>query len=205
MVNGWMRLGILLAAATLGASGAMAEIVAPPVGTSMAWKCEGPYGSDLKGSLVANDGGTLRFEGTMDGKAIWTERSAGTLGLTIFHRRDRNDGNGVRKQSYDEDDFRGYADLVPGSTFEGDVRERHDNGRWTWGYKITVGEPKRIDHPVLGNVEVVPVTESRQVWQGRYNSVMEFVLAPRHGVSVSWKYKDNRGTQSCELVEHSLP
>ena len=195
---------LLLAGSLVAVSGmASAEIMAPAVGTKLAFSCTGAYDDSHSMTLVKNDNGKLRFEGKDGDRSSWVEKDVSTLGLTVFMRRDRGDGEGVRAQSYDEDDFLAYAALKPGSSIEADVRERKSGSKWEWGYEISIGEPRTLDHPVAGTVEVVEVSEKRKVYGGKYSSSMTVDLVPAMGITTRWVYRDSEGSQTCELTEMS--
>lgn len=199
-----MQKKILIAAASVSlfwaGSIAHAEIMAPVVGVTNTFDCSGPYGKKNTFKTASVKNGTVRTEQMRDGKAMWSEKPVAAIGTTLFSTRQLNDGKGVRHQSLDEDIVNEYARMVPGTKLEFNVRERHDEGRWEWGYKIEIGEPKTIEHEVLGKITVVPMTEKRKVWKGSYASTMTVLIAPDKGFSVAWAYKDPKGTMDCKLV-----
>jgi len=184
----------------LQAAAANAEIQPPEVGRTTTYKCSGPWGANHTYTVSEVNGGVFRVEIDRDGKPQWVEKPVNALGTTLFKRRQRNDGKGVRKQKLDEGLLAQYAKLEPGSEFKFNVRERHNEGRWEWGYKIKVGQPETINHEILGEIEVVSVSESRKVWKGGYSSEMTVLLYPAKGMSIGWTYKDRDGTQECKLV-----
>ncbi len=202
MEESWWKAGFgALVFLLLHAAAANAEIQPREVGTTTKFKCSGPYGEDITFTLSEINGGVARIEIDRDGKAEWTQKPVNALGLNVFKRKQRNDGKGVRKQSLDDDVLAQYAKLEPGYEFEFDVRERHDNAKWRWGYKVKVGQPETISHELLGEIQVISVSEKRKVWKGSYSSEMNVLLYPKGGTSIAWTYKDSKGTQECKLVE----
>ena len=177
-----------------------AEFKLPQVGESSTYKCTGPWGMNASYTITEMKGDVAHIEIDRDGKVEWIEKPYTALGLTLFSERQRNDGKGVRKQKLDGDVLAEYAQLVPGTKLKFNVREKHNEAQWEWGYEIEVGSPQTISHPILGEVEVVPVTEKRKVWKGSYSSEMETLVAAKEGHSVSWTYRDREGVQTCELV-----
>lgn len=183
----------------LHAAAANAEIQPPEVGSTIKFECSKP---DSKRTITVSEinGGVVRYEINSDGKAEWLEKPVNTAGLSLFKRRQRNDGKGVRRQSLDDDILAQYAKLEPGSEFKFNVRERHNEGKWEWGYEVKVGQPETINHELLSEIEVVSVSEKRHVWGGSYSSEMNVLLYPKGGISIAWTYKDPEGTQECKLV-----
>ena len=201
MEESWWKAGFgALMFLLLHAAAANAEIQPPEAGRTTEFKCSGPYGENLTSTISEINKGVARIEMDRDGKAEWLEKPVNAFGLTVFKRRQRNDGKGVRKQSLDDDVLAQYAKLEPGSEFQFDVSERHDEGKWRWGYKVKVGQPETISHDLLGEIQVISVSEKRKVWKGSYSSKMNVLLYPKGGMSVAWTYKDSKGTQECKLI-----
>ena len=57
-----------------------------------------------------------------------------------------------------------------------------------------------INHKVLGEIKVVPVTEIRTIKGQRYGSKLEQLVVPKLGLELSWIYTDRKGTYKCDLV-----
>lgn len=184
---------------------AHAEISAPAVGQIEKYSCTGPYGKELVYTITSVEDGEFRADIERDGKTEWVLKPVRALGTSLATKRQPNDGKGVRRQSLDEDELMEYAKLTPGSKQRFNVRDRHDNGKWEWGYTIEVGEPETVNSPILGEVKVVPVKEGRKVWKGKYSSKLDSKVVPELGTSLSWVYKDDKGKMVCELVEFSRP
>ncbi len=108
----------------------------------------------------------------------------------------------MRGQKYDEDDFRGYEKLEPGSKFSGTVDEWHNQGMWKWNYTIKIGDPKTINHKVFGEIQVVPVLEKRTVMSGRYSSKMKVLVYPELGLELSIIYKDGKRDYKCDVTAY---
>ena len=182
-------------------------LLAPPlipgttgVGSIERFECSGPGAKTYVFRVVSVDGDTIRLDYTVDGEQRWVEKPIAYLGVNLFTRKERNDGNGIRYQRFDDDDFRGLAQLLPGSTFGGAVNERNDQGRRSWIYEIEVGAPRTIDSPLFGDIEVIPVLENRRVRHGIYYSEQTSFLTA-NGVRVGWTFKDREGTKVCNRVE----
>lgn len=178
----------------------------PPIGTKSAYDCEGPYGKSRDFQLVDTKGDVLRWSIKVDGKSQWVEKPSKYAGTTLFARRDRSDGKGLRQQSFKDTDFAGIEALKSGTTFSGKVDESHNKGKWTWNYySIVVGDREQITHHLLGAVEVTTVRERRKVEGGDYQSEMTVTLSIEPRKVLGWEYKDRKGTESCKLVSLSQP
>ncbi len=176
----------------------------PPNPNKLAtWECSGPYAKLRveKGGEVKD--GMTKSVFTVDGKEQWIYKPVSLIGLTIFTERDRADGKGKRGQKYDEKKLAEVIALKPGGKASLTVDEWHNNARWKWQYSIEVSEPKALDHPVLGRVQTVTFKEKRSVQGGNYASNMDSVIVPDLGLSVSWVYKDDKGTEECELTAYN--
>ena len=103
----------------------------------MRWRRAVPCGAERTSKVVRVENGIIREEGHTSGRGeTFVEETLLGIGTTLFKKRDRADGKGVRGQKYDEDDFRGYEKLEPGSKFSGTVDEWHNRGMWKWNYTI---------------------------------------------------------------------
>jgi len=187
---------MLAVAATPG----RAEITPPKVGQTAKYQCTGEYGKQRTFKVVRVEDGLIRREGAIDGKKTFVEEYRNGIGTTLFKTRDRADGSGTRGQRFNEDDFKGYERLEPGSKYSGNVREWTNRGPWWWRYVISVGQPKVINHKVLGEITVVPVTEIRTVKGQRYGSKLEQLIVPELGLELSAIYRDEKGTYTCDLA-----
>ncbi len=196
-------LGALAAFSTLwlGVDEGVAGIQVPPAGTTLVYDCEGPWAKQYVDKIAWVRDGIVRTEGTNDGKAFWVEEPVYTFGLTLFTERESSKGKGRYTQSFDIDNLEELAELKPGSTYGGSVTERDRNGRWTWRYDISVGEPQTIDHPTRGKVDVIPVTEKRMSYQGSYSAVITSSYEQNSGLFIRWHYKDPEGEETCDLAK----
>ena len=191
----------LVTSAVIAAGHAVAGIEVPPAGTTLTYDCEGPWTKQYVDKIAWVRDGIVRTEGTNDGKAFWIEEPVYTFGLTLFTERESSKGTGRYTQSFDIDNLEQLAELKPGSTYGGSVTERNRNGRWTWRYDISVGEPQTIDHPTRGKVDVIPVTEKRMSYQGSYSAVITSSYEKNGGLFIRWHYKDPEGEETCDLVK----
>lgn len=201
-----IRSDILLAAAlvassSMAADSAHAGIEIPPAGTTLTYKCDGPWSKEYVDTIAWVKDGVMRTEGTTDGKPFWVEEPVYTFGLTLFTERESSSGSGRYTQSFDIDNLEDFGDLEPGATFEGSVSERDRDGRYGWGYHISVGQPETMDHPLRGNIEVIPAVEKRWTYKGSYSSEMTVFYERETGLFLRWRYKDDKGEETCDLTK----
>lgn len=193
-------LPLIALALTLGviATPAEAELKSPKVGDKMSWQCDGPYSKRYDLQVVNIADGIVRYEGLLDGQEYWTEKHARLIGTSLWVRL-----SGDRKQWFDMEDFEDYYKLAPGARFKGAVPAQTGQDKWVWDYQLSVGQPKQVNHPVLGRVTLQPASEERRVFHGTYSSRMTTYLHPETGLSVSWVYEDSKGIETCDLVSFS--
>ncbi len=194
----------LLTASTgllIGAAHAAAGIQVPAAGTTLVYECDGTWSEEYVDTITRVEDGFIRIEGTNDGKPFWVEEPIFAFGLTLFAEKEGSSGRGRITQTWEIDNLEDLVDLRPGSTFGGFVTERHRDGKRTWRYDISVGNPETIDHPMRGRVKVIPVTEKRMTYQSSYSSVMTSTYEQESGLFVRWHYKDVDGEEICDLVE----
>ncbi len=183
---------------------AFAEMKPPQPGDTSRYECTGPYGQVREAVVASVEGDNVRVDVTVDGTPQYYMKKYWTLPTTIADERQRNDGQGLRKSKYNESKIKGLAKMETGWEFNDIVREKVGNKKPTaWRYRIRIGEHKRVDHPVLGSVEVVEITEKREVIRGSYASTMVAQYVPEQAVSIGWTYRDREGTHECELVSHA--
>lgn len=173
-----------------------AELQAPKAGANMVWECTGPFTKkyDLKIARIKDD--VVRYEGKIDSGKYFAEKHAGLTGTSLWYRL-----IGKRRQWFDLEDFEDFRKMIPGSRFKGAVPALQNKDKWVWRYEISIGQPSEVDHPVLGKVELVPITEERSVFHGTYSSKMMTYLLPEKGLSVSWTYEDAKGVEKCDIVK----
>ncbi len=199
-----IRIAMMALSMSLGVAAypAHADIKFPKVGAAGTWRCTGPYGSERSFKVVRVENGIIRIEGHISGRGeTFAEFPLFGIGTTLNKKVDRADGKGVRGQKYDEDDFRGYEKLEPGSKFSGTVKEWNNKGMWDWSYTIEIGDPKTINHKVFGEIQVVPVLEKRTVMSGNYSSEMRQLVYPELGLELSIIYKDGKRDYVCDITE----
>ena len=204
-MNSAIRVAMMALSMSLGVAAypAHADIKFPKVGATATWECSGPYGSKRTSKVVRVENGIIREEGHTSGRGeTFVEETLLGIGTTLFKKRDRADGKGERGQKYDEDDFRGYEKLEPGSKFRGTVSEWHNKGLWDWRYTIEIGDPKTISHKVFGEIQVVPVVEKRAVIGGNYSSEMRQLVYPEPGLELSIIYKDGKRDYKCDITAY---
>lgn len=190
---------LLLAALVVLPELAQAQELQPPkVGSTMTWKCTGPYTRhyELKVMHIKND--IVRYDGKVDSGAYFAEKHAGLTGTSLWYRL-----IGKRRQWFDLEDFEDYRKMIPGSRFKGAVPALQDKDKWVWRYEISIGQPRDVDHPVLGKVQLIPISEKRSVFHGTYSSKTTTYLLPEKGLSVKWTYEDTKGEEICDLAKFS--
>ena len=188
----WLAGTIVLA---LLSAPANAELRPPKVGLHMVWDCDGPYSRNYDLTVKRVQDNVVRYEGTLDGQAFFSEKHAGLTGTSLWFRL-----IGDRTQWFDFADFERLARLQPGTVFKGAVPARQGDEKWVWGYRVSVGAARTIDHKLLGKVRLVPVHEERRIYHGTYWSKMTTYVLPRLGVSVRWTFEDPKGVERCDLV-----
>ena len=161
-----------------------AELRTPKVGSTMTWTCVGSFTSEYRVRVKRVKGDIVYYEGSEDGRPYQVEKPTWLTGTTLWTKKNK-DGF----QWMDEEDFRGFTKLEPGSRFKSAVPIQLGEEKWVWNYLLTVGQPKRTKHPVLGDVERVPLSEQRRVYHGDYWSNMTSLVAPELGITVSWVWK----------------
>ena len=191
----------LAASASFAAGSALAGIEIPTAGTILTYRCDGPAAREYVDTIAWVKDGALRIEGTLDGKPFWVEEPVYTFGLTPFRERESSSGSGRYTQSFDIDNLEDFGKLRPGDSFEGSVSERSQEGRYGWGYDIRVGQPETIDHPLRGNIEVIPAVERRWTYKGSYSSEMTVFYEKETGLFLKWRYKDDKGEETCDLTK----
>ncbi len=190
----------LIALAAL-AGPAAASIQAPEVGTVLEYACNGPYNQSIRNTITSVNGSVVRIDGTADDRKTWSERPLWALPTTYATTRSRGDDRGVRSAKIKKGSLEGLAAMRPGSSFKAQVRVEHDRGSPVWLYEVSVGDRRTTNDPVVGNVEVIEVTESRST--GNYSSTLVVRMVPALGLSLGWSYKDRRGEERCSLKAKS--
>lgn len=171
------------------------ELEAPQTGTRMVWDCSGPFTNKYDLTIAGISKDVVRYEGEIDDGRYFAEKHWALTGTSLWSRLYDD-----RRQWFDFEAFSEYRTLKPGESFESAVPAQHGTDRWVWKYNIRLGELKTIHHPVIGEVEVIPVIERRRIFRGDYWSRMETILAPNLGLSVSWEYEDQGGLERCDLA-----
>lgn len=172
-----------------------AELALPKVGSLMTWTCDGPFTAEYRVKVMKIDGDVVTYQGARDEDSYWTEKFAWLTGTTLWSRK-----SGSQFQWFDKEDFENYARLEPGTRFKGAVPAREGDDKWVWDYVITVDEAQTIQHALLGEVRIVPVTEKRSIYHGTYWSNMTSFVHPEKGLTVRWIYEDPRGLEDCDLT-----
>ncbi len=190
--------GLVAGSLWLGVSASEAddlELVAPKAGTRMAWDCTGPFTTRYDLTVTGINDDVVRYEGEIDDGPYVAEKHWALTGTSLWSRLYDD-----RQQWFDFEALSEYRTLKTGESFETAVPARHGADRWVWKYNIRLGQSRTLRHPVIGDVKVIPVIERRRVFNGQYWSHMETLLAPDLGLSVSWQYEDENGTERCDLT-----
>ncbi len=187
---------------------AAAESLAPPVGTTTTYECTGPGAKDRTWKLVSDDNGKMRWEFTHDGKQGYAVFQRGLWGSLLNYERDNGDGKGRRTMEWDAADVAGYDPLTPGSSMEVDVKTVTRDWQANEEIKVRVAERGPMTVGPMGDVEAVKIVNSRYMrglfsrWN--YESSMELWVDVKTSVAFKWTYKDNKGTQDCNLTDVQL-
>lgn len=173
------------------------------VGTRTAYSCTGrPSGKLYTYKVTQLQDGVVYYEKFKDGKRARYVRPLWAIGTNLFHKNNYSDGKGDREQKFDVRDFQGLGEHNSGTSFGGTVRESHSRSSWKWRYTIKIGERYRMNHELLGDVEVVEIHENRKIVGKAYSSRTNSKITPSiAGLTLSWAYEDERGTQNCWLTK----
>ena len=196
-------LGLVPALAFVGP--AAAQLGVPELGAANKWVCS-TTGSQAKSyvtTVIGNTGGLLYLEDQTDREFGRVEMPAQLYGLNLYNRRvlpEDTPGRGrERVQEFDLEDFADYALMQPGTTISADVGESDGRESWTWRYSIEIGQPEIVVNDVLGEVQVLPVSEERWIYRQNIGSSYDFKIIPETAQIVSWRYSGDGGSQECDL------
>lgn len=196
-----VRLAVSLAAIGVLVSGtANAALNPPTVGTVMTWACTGDHAKEYVIKVSSITDGVVHYQGKVDGTKYWAEKPASLTGTTLWLRKNRG-----QIQVVDMEDFADIAILRPGSRYKGAVAASDGDAKWVWGYKIAIGRSRTVRNQILGNVTLISILESRHVYHGDYRSEMSSLVEHNLGITVEWKYRDNKGLEHCVLSKLLLP
>ena len=184
-----LALGIMLPNAAQSA-----ELQSPQLGMTMTWDCSGAFTRRYQVKVTDLDDGMVTYQGLRDDEEYWVEKAAGLTGTTLWVKK-----SGNRYQWFDKEDFERYAKMVPGSKFKGAVPARDGEDKWVWDYTISIDSPQRMQHPVVGDVTVIPVKEKRHIYHGDYWSQMTSFVIPEKGLTLRWIFEDPRGIEDCDI------
>jgi hypothetical protein len=190
-----LSLFVVLASGT-----AKAALNPPTVGTVMTWTCTGDHAKEYVVKVASITDGVVRYQSKVDGIKYWAEKPAGLTGTTLWLRKNKG-----QMQTVDMEDFAEVATLRPGSRFKGAVAASDGDAKWVWGYKVAIGRLQSVRNPILGNVVLTQILEWRHVYHGKYRSEMTSLVEPNLGITVEWKYRDNKGLEHCVLSKLLLP
>lgn len=198
----WLFLVSVCVSGGLAGSPGQAEILPPEIGQTLVFECYAQKRKTLIRKIAEIENGIARLEWTRKGKPAWSEKPVATLGLTLFNRKQRNDGKGIWWMSLDDDVLAEYAQLKPGSVLEFDVPMGNDKAEWVYRYKVEIGQPKAVTHELFGEIQVIPVTEKRKVIKGGSSSSdRSSQVYAEKGILISFIHNDRKGTRVCTLSE----
>ncbi len=194
-----LPLACLLALAA--ATPALAELGTPEPGQVRKWVCQATGGlpSSYVTKVLAVEDGLLVMEEQIDREIGRIEVPLGVQGLHLYKHRVLPLGKGERRQRFDPAAFAGYATLEPGAEMTVDVEETDGKQTWTWRYSVKVGAPKLVTQELLGEVEVIPVSEERWIYNDRLGTSYDFNVVPERSLVLNWRYKTPEGEQACDL------
>jgi hypothetical protein len=171
------------------------ELAPPAIASVMTWTCSGPFTTEYRVKVMKIDDDMVTYQGRRDDDSYWTEKFAWLTGTTLWSRK-----SGDQHQWFDKEDFENYVRLEPGARFKGAVPAREGDDKWVWDYVITVDEAQNLEHALLGDIRIVPITEERRIYHGTYWSNMTSFVLPEKGLTVRWIYEDPRGLEDCDLT-----
>lgn len=196
---------MLVAFASIAAA---ADVPVPEVGTTLTYKCTGPYYDGRVYKLASKDGGKVRWEMETDGDRGYNVQPLGLWGSMLNHERDNGDGKGKRTMEWDAADTAGFDPLTVGSSM--DVGAKTVTRDWQANEEITVRVAERSPMAVapLGTVDAIKIRTDRDMrglfnrWN--YTSTMDIWMDAERGFAVKWDYRDGKGTQTCNLTDVQL-
>lgn len=189
------------ACALLAAQGQAIEIANPSLGLSTTHQCEGLHGNTIAFDVVAVDDWTYRVEGEIDGEARMVVKPIAGTGATFYITRD-NAGE-ERAMDFDRDDNRTIEALAANQVAMFDLTEDKPGKSNRWPYEYSFEGPAPLDHPVAGMVNVIKITEKRDLKRSRYSAEFTSFVDIDRGVLLDFVYKDTKSKQDCKLVEVS--
>lgn len=190
-----LTFGLLLAPA------AQAELGTPQLGQVHKWICnaKGDLPTSYVTKVLAIEDGLLIMEEQVDRKIGRLEVPLGLQGLHLYSLRVLPEGRGERRQTFDPAIFAGYTALEPGAEMTTDVEETDGKETWTWRYSVKVGQPKLVTQDLLGEVEVIPVTEERWIYRETQGTSYQFTVVPDRSLVLNWRYQTPEGEHFCDL------
>ncbi|MCC7045567.1 MAG: hypothetical protein IT562_02530 [Alphaproteobacteria bacterium] len=181
---------------------AAAQMKPPADGTKVEYDCSGSTKQVI--STYNVNGDRVRVESMVDGKSTSSERPYWLIPTTVASMRDRGDGKGPRAMSFDAKELEQLKSLNPNSKLSTTISESGGGNVFKWNYTIAVGQPSKVTHPALGEVDAVEISERRSVIGGNYSASSSELYAIQHGISVRYEYKDNENRNiKCELKQAS--
>ena len=185
----------------LQAPTAQAELGTPQLGQVHKWICnaKGDLPTSYVTKVLAIEDGLLIMEEQVDRKIGRLEVPLGLQGLHLYSLRVLPEGRGERRQSFDPAVFAGYTALEPGAEMTTDVEETDGTETWTWRYTVKVGEPELVKQELLGEVEVIPVTEERWIYRETEGTSYQFTVVPDRSLVLNWRYQTPEGEHFCDL------
>ena len=188
-------------ALALSPAPARAELGTPEPGQIHKWVCKARGGlpTSYVTKVLAIEEDLLILEEQVDRQIGRLEVPLGVQGLHLYTLRVLPEGRGERRQSFDPAVFAGYTALEPGAEMTTDVEETDGQDTWTWRYSVKVGEPKLVTQELLGEVEVIPVTEERWIYRETLGTSYSFNLVPDRSLVLNWRYRTPEGEQICDL------
>lgn len=181
---------------------ATAQMKPPADGTKVEYDRSGSTRQVV--STYKVNGDRVRVESMVDGKATSSERPFWLIPTTVASMRDRGDGKGPRAMSFDAKELEQLKALTAGTKLSTTISESSGGNVFKWNYTIAVGQPSKVAHPALGELDAVEVSERRSVVGGNYSSSSSELYGIQHGVALRYEYRDNENRNTkCELKSAS--
>jgi hypothetical protein len=182
------------------ASAAADPVIPPKPGQKATFSCEGLYGGTYVYETASVEAGMIEY------RLIAPNHTHRTLVMPVFalgtslYRKDYGEGYGRGEMTFGLDAFSELAELKDGTTIEGDVTEKTSGSSdRRWHYRVAIGPSRAVQDPVLGAIEIVPITEHRS--SGGLSSDREAHLDPKSSELVYSRYSDSSGkVRTCHIT-----
>ncbi len=184
---------------------------APLVGAQYDYLCSNARSAErtLEWDILGVSRGLIQIGEKIDGEVFWREVPTGLFGSTLSSRRLAVDGQRRMESGgaplTDSGGFAAIASLILGGKASVEVIEHMGRGgEVVWVYEIEVEKEGRTQHDLLGEPEVVIISEARS--HGLYESRRKIFYAPEIRGPLAFNYADTFGNdERCILSAYRAP